>query len=113
MKASYEELEMEVIRFRTEDIITTSDAKNVTPVPEQQNGSPVPGQQNDPPVSEQQYEYYGTGDVVGIGTMDLFKPAGESGSLGDPAYIFYNGEYIKVYPANAEEDDNYWFVAAS
>ena len=28
MKAPYEELEMEVIRFRTEDIITTSDAAN-------------------------------------------------------------------------------------
>lgn len=95
MKKTYEGLEMEVIRFSTEDIITTS-ALN-----------------NDPPVPEQQYEYYSTGDVVGIGTMDLFKPAGESGSLGDPAYIFYNGEYIKVYPANTEEDNNSWFVAAS
>ncbi len=113
MKELYENLDLEVIRFRTEDIITTSDAKNVTPVPEQQNGSPVPGQQNDPSVSEQQYEYYGTGDVVGIGTVDLFKPAGESGSLGDPAYIFYNGEYIKVIPDNAEEDNNVWYVASS
>ena len=104
MKEFYENLDLEVIRFRTEDIITTSDVKNVTPVPEQQN---------DPPVSEQQYEYYGTGFVDGLGSMDLFKPAGQGGSLGDPAYIFYNGEYIKVIPANVVEDDNYWYIVTS
>ena len=83
MKELYEELELEVIRFKTEDIITTSDA-----APEQvQDTSKDEGEQEANPSPEIRY-----------------------GHKGEELHQDENGNWVDEYGTifKQEEDGDYW-----
>ena len=112
MKKTYEGLEMEVIRFSTEDIITTSDPiiPTVVAEPDGSNNSNTDSDASG-------YRPYGTGYVDGLpdgvsGQMELYSGPEGHASLGDACYVNYNGEWIKVYPDNVLEDNDVWHVAS-
>ena len=83
MKQTYENLELEVIRFRTEDIITTSQ------VQANDEGS------NETSHIPNNYVYYSTEWVSGLdGEVDLYRTSGESA---DVCHVYYNGEWIPAF----------------
>ena len=101
MKELYENLDLEVIRFRTEDIITTSDTKTDqenTKVPvsvPQTDGTDGGGSETsgDPP----KYVLVSTETVEGLegyGPLDIYRLYGESD---DHCYVWIDGVRIGVY----------------
>lgn len=113
MKEFYENLNLEVIRFRTEDVIATSEARNPVPVQPVDNQTTDGGNTESGPT----YTYYDSGTVYGLPEgplkMDLYSLGAGGGSLGDPRYVNYNGEWVKVVPDNVLEDNGAWHVATS
>ena len=90
MKKSYEGLEMEVIRFRTEDIITTSEAR-------------TDNNQNQDTGTDQNQQVNDTGTVV-TGQFDNGGGAKEATHTLTPT-----GQFIDtVVPIYVDEAGNYW-----
>ena len=90
MKAPYEELELEVIRFKTEDIITTSDAA-------------TDNNQNQDTGTDQNQQVNDTGTVV-TGQFDNGGGAKEATHTLTPT-----GQFIDtVVPIYVDEAGNYW-----
>ena len=104
MKKTYEGLEMEVIRFSTEDIITTSDTKTdqdntKVPVPVPQTDG-TDGWGSETSISPSEYIYVTTDTVGGLeeyGPLDIYRPAGEGPLDNWIYYVFIDGDKIRVY----------------
>ena len=102
MKASYEELEMEVIRFRTEDIITTSDAVPTQPTNTENTETTTTNTNDD-------YTQWGTGTVQ-------WSPDASSSALiyvkivdGTEQYFVKQGDtYVRVHLG----EDGIWYRGA-
>ena len=92
MKKSYEGLEMEVIRFRTEDIITTSEAR-------------TDNNQNQDTGTDQNQQVNDTGTVV-TGQFDN----GDGGGANEATHTLKpTGQFIdNVVPIYEDEARNYW-----
>ena len=100
MKKSYEGLEMEVIRFRTEDIITTSEARTDN---NQNQDTGTNQNQNQDTGTDQNQQVNDTGTVV-TGQFDNGGGAKEATHTLTPT-----GQFIDtVVPIYVDEAGNYW-----